>query len=130
VRIVGAVVFALVLVLLAGLGLGWGWVTFGVPVPAAVGAAYLMRRGAVTSAIVAAAAGFAMVVGYAALYYALSGPPDRSADPDCDGFCLTRAEGWLWLLAIASFIGFWVAVASGILAALISLGVKRAPVAR
>jgi hypothetical protein len=115
--------------LLAGIGLGWGWVAFGVPLLAAVGVALLARRGPLSSAVIAAVAGFVIVVGYAVAFYAISGPEDRASDPNCDGFCFTREEGWLFLLLIASFVGFWVALASGLLAAVLTFGMKRRAVA-
>jgi hypothetical protein len=115
--------------LLAGIGLGWGWVAFGVPLLAAVGVALLARRDPLSSAAIAAVAGFVIVVGYAAAFYAVSGPEDRASDPDCDGFCFTRTEGWIFLLAVASFVGFCVAVASGLLAAVLAFGMNRRAVA-
>lgn len=88
-----------------------------VPSAVAVGMAQMLRPDGRSRSMIAGLLGFGIIVGGSAVLYAISGPEDKSNDPDCDGFCYSLAGGWFLMFFFASFFGVIAALVSSIGAA-------------
>jgi hypothetical protein len=78
------------------------------------------RRASFKTAVIAGVIGYLVVLGPSVVRFAMMGDHNTADDPDCDGFCMTTSQAWMFFLFIVHFIAIPVGVASALLATVVA----------
>lgn len=90
-----------------------------------IAASPFSRKTRLRTALTVAGLGFASVLTYVIVFYAIHGVEDRAADPFCDEICITRFELWRVIVIVGAIVAAVFALVGGLIAFAIAAPTKR-----